>query len=281
MSDTTDLMQSTGPMKCGARLELARSMAVATLSLLLLVVGCATRDPSSVDAAREAVASSKDTGLVDSDSLDFREAERHLSEAEKMLENKDDQALIDHEAQMASLYAEIAVARTEAIAARAETDAYMNRARTDTATTRVAVEIAIRNARNIDAQQTGRGLVLTLGGVLFDTDSADLTAEAQLSVARVAGFLIALVDREALIEGYADSTGAADYNLELSKRRAQSILAALVESGVAPERLASEGYGSRFPVASNETREGRERNRRVEIVILKPGLRASEALPRS
>jgi outer membrane protein OmpA-like peptidoglycan-associated protein len=141
----------------------------------------------------------------------------------------------------------------------------------------VAVEVAIQNARNIDARQTERGLVLTLGGVLFDFDSADLTADAQLSVARVAGFLIALSNRNAVVEGHADNTGRADYNLELSKRRAESISAALVESGVEADRLAAEGYGSSFPVASNDTAEGREKNRRVEIVILKPGLSAAEA----
>jgi len=251
--------------------------AVAT-TFLLLLGGCATSDPSSVEAARIGVDAARAGGLVDTDSLDFREAQRHLAEAEQLLEDNERQELIDHEAELARLYAQVAVARTEAIAAEAEINAYLNRARSDTATTRVAVERAIHNARNIEAQQTDRGLVLTLGGVLFDSDSSNLTREAQLSVARVAGFLIALNDRNAFIEGHADSTGSNEYNLGLSKRRAKSILDALVESGVAPERLASEGYGSRFPVATNETREGRERNRRVEIVILDSGRAASEAL---
>lgn len=250
---------------------------VSLLALLVVAVGCATSDPSQVDAARVAVDSAREGGLVDSDSLDFREAERHLDEATKLLEDDADQELIDHEATMASLYAQVATARTEAIAAKLEADAYLSRAQTDTATTRVAVEVAIQNARNIDARQTERGLVLTLGGVLFDFDSADLTADAQLSVARVAGFLIALSNRNAVVEGHADNTGRADYNLELSKRRAESISAALVESGVEADRLAAEGYGSSFPVASNDTAEGREKNRRVEIVILKPGLSAAEA----
>jgi outer membrane protein OmpA-like peptidoglycan-associated protein len=122
-----------------------------------------------------------------------------------------------------------------------------------------------------------RGLVLTLGGVLFGFDSDDLTEEARLSVARVAGFLIALGNREALIEGHADSSGLAAHNLELSKRRADSILRALVEFGVEQDRLVAEGYGSLFPVADNSTPEGREQNRRVEIVILNPGLSAGEA----
>jgi outer membrane protein OmpA-like peptidoglycan-associated protein len=261
----------------GHRSHTSRGIVVAILASLILVAGCATRDPSSVDRARIAVAESRDGGLVDSDSLDFREAERHLARAEERLEDGWKQELIDHEAEMAELYAEVAVARTEAIAAKAESQAYTNRARTDTAVTRVAVELAIRNSRAVDAKQTGRGLVLTLGGVLFDFNSADLKPEGRLSVARVAGFLIALDNRDAVIEGHADNTGNADYNVKLSLRRAESIRNALVEFGVSEDRMAAEGYGANFPVASNDTEEGREQNRRVEIVILRAGLSASDA----
>jgi outer membrane protein OmpA-like peptidoglycan-associated protein len=250
---------------------------ILALALLALFLGCATADPTSVERARAAVGAARDGGLVDSDSLDFREAERHLVRAEELLEDRETQALIDHEASLADLYAQIAVARTEAIAARLESEAYMNQARASTMTTRVAVEIAIQNARSVDAKQTGRGLVLTLGGVLFESDSDKLTSGARISVARVAGFLIALSNRDALIEGYADSTGGAAHNLELSLRRAESIRDALAESGVSEDRLGAEGYGANFPIADNDTREGRERNRRVEIVILNPGLSASEA----
>jgi outer membrane protein OmpA-like peptidoglycan-associated protein len=247
------------------------------IALLVLAVGCATPDPASVRLARSAVAASRDGGLVDADSLDFREAERHLAAAENMLENRGDQKLIDHEAEMASLYAEVAVARGQAIASKAEAGAYTSRARTDTAVTRVAVEIAIRSARTLNAKQTGRGLVLTLGGVLFDFNSAQLKSEGRLSVARIAGFLIALDNRDAVIEGHADNTGDADYNVKLSKRRAESIRDALFEFGVSDDRMVAEGYGANFPIASNDTPEGREQNRRVEIVILRPGLSASEA----
>jgi len=261
------------------RLQRIRTLSIfiSVISVLAFALGCASPDPTSVDRARKAVDAARQTGLVGSDSLDFNEAERHLTDAEAMLADGDDQELIDHEAEMAGLYALVAVQRTEAIAARLETEAYMNRARASTLTTRAVVEIAIANARSIDAKQTGRGLVLTLGGVLFALDSAQLTADARLSVARVAGFMIALGNRDALIEGHADRSGSDAHNLELSKGRAGSILDALIEFGVVEERLSSEGYGSLFPVADHETREGRERNRRVEIVILKPGLSATEA----
>jgi len=129
----------------------------------------------------------------------------------------------------------------------------------------------------VDAKQTGRGLVLTLGGVLFDFNSAELKPEGRLSAARVAGFLIALDNRDAVIEGHADNTGDADYNVKLSLRRAESIRNALVEFGVSEDRMVAEGYGANFPIASNDIEEGRAQNRRVEIVILRVGLSASEA----
>ena len=244
---------------------------------LMILGGCATSDPSAVAAARVEVGTARAAGLTRSDSLDFREAERHLAEAEKMLEDNEDQELIDHEAEMAKVYSMVAVSRAEASAAQQEAGAILTDARVNTVVTRVAVEVAIQNARSVDSEQTERGLVLTLGGVLFAYNSADLTPEARLSVARVAGFLIALEKRVALVEGYTDNTGRSEYNVELSKRRADSIRAALIESGVEPERLATEGYGWDFPVASNDSAEGRQKNRRVEIVILKPGLTPAEA----
>lgn len=246
---------------------------------IILAAGCASPpDRSKVRGAQAAIESAATSGIVDPNSLDYREATRHLEQAKKSLDEGEDQELIDHEAELARLYAGVAIARAEADMANRETDAYMNRARSSTATTRVAVEVAIQNARDVEAEQTERGLVLTLGGVLFDTNSAKLRQATRLSVARVAGFLIALPDREALIEGYADNTGAADYNRELSQRRAASIREALIEFGVGPRRLLAAGYGDRFPVASNETAAGRERNRRVEIVILKDGVRARDSL---
>ena len=79
------------------------------------------------------------------------------------------------------------------------------------------------------------------------------------------------------MEGYTDDVGPSEYNLELSKRRAVSVLDMLVASGVEAERIAADGYGMEFPVAENETDAGRSRNRRVEVVILEPGQFAAAA----
>ncbi len=273
----SERFHSSRAPRCPSALGALRT-GVVLASALIVGVGCASpRNPAKYEEARATVEAAREAGVAEADSLDYRESLRHLAEAEKLLADRDSQELIDHQSEMARLYATTAVARAEAEVASAEAEAKLGRARDSTAVTRFAVERAIRNAQTVNAKQTARGLVLTLGGVLFAFDSAELTPEARTSVARVAGFLIALENRDALVEGHADNTGRADYNLELSARRAGSIRDALVEFGVAESRLRADGYGSNFPVASNDTAEGREKNRRVEIVILNPGMRAANA----
>lgn len=116
-------------------------------------------------------------------------------------------------------------------------------------------------------QRTERGLVLTLGEVLFDFDSARLKPYALRIMDRLAAFLTRHEGYALTVEGHTDSTGGADYNLRLSRERAQSVADALIERAVTPERVATRGYGESRPVASNETNAGRRQNRRVEIVL--------------
>jgi len=121
--------------------------------------------------------------------------------------------------------------------------------------------------RDIEGQQTERGLLVTLGDVLFAFNKAELTPQAGPRLDKLAGFLRQFPDRRLLIEGYTDSVGGDAYNMELSQRRAQSVQAALVQRGVEPSRITARGYGKSYPVADNGSAEGRAMNRRVEIVI--------------
>jgi outer membrane protein OmpA-like peptidoglycan-associated protein len=121
---------------------------------------------------------------------------------------------------------------------------------------------------DLQAQPSDRGLVLTLGSdVLFDFDSATLRAGAQRSIQRIAEFLGEYDDREVLVEGFTDSTGSREYNLDLSERRANAVRSALVEQGVEESRIRTRGFGPDFPVASNDSEAGKQLNRRVEVVI--------------
>jgi outer membrane protein OmpA-like peptidoglycan-associated protein len=119
----------------------------------------------------------------------------------------------------------------------------------------------------LDAKQTNRGMVLTLGSVLFDTNQADLKSGGEQSLDKLAQFMRDNPKRNVMIEGYTDSSGNADSNLGLSTRRADAVRSALVSGGLDSQRIATKGFGVGYPVASNATASGRQQNRRVEIVI--------------
>lgn len=120
---------------------------------------------------------------------------------------------------------------------------------------------------DLQAQQTERGLLVTLGDVLFEFGKSELTSQAAPRLDKLAQFLAEFPNRKLLIEGYTDSVGTDSANQALSQRRAESVQQALVTRGVAADRITSKGYGESFPVADNNSPEGRAMNRRVEIVI--------------
>ena len=117
------------------------------------------------------------------------------------------------------------------------------------------------------AKKTERGLIITLGVVLFATDVARLNANGLVMAQRLATVLQQNPQRTVLIEGFTDSTGKAQYNQELSERRAMAVAEALLAQGVARERIRQRGYGESYPVAANDTAQNRQLNRRVEIVL--------------
>jgi outer membrane protein OmpA-like peptidoglycan-associated protein len=118
-----------------------------------------------------------------------------------------------------------------------------------------------------DTQSTARGMIVSLPDILFDTDEATLKDDAKVVIAKLAGILLILPELNLRIEGHTDSTGNAEYNQGLSERRAESVHDFLADQGIAEKRMISVGYGLTRPAADNATREGRARNRRVEIVI--------------
>jgi outer membrane protein OmpA-like peptidoglycan-associated protein len=124
-----------------------------------------------------------------------------------------------------------------------------------------------RELEDLDARDTDRGLVLTLGDVLFDAGTATLKAGAQPAIDRLAQFMRDYPERSVRIEGHTDSAGSEAANQSLSERRAQAVRAALVTHGLDAERIATLGYGEARPIADNDTPGGRQQNRRVEIVL--------------
>jgi outer membrane protein OmpA-like peptidoglycan-associated protein len=120
---------------------------------------------------------------------------------------------------------------------------------------------------DLAAKKTERGLVITLGDVLFGSDKSRLTTDGMRTAQKLADVLQQNPQHMVLIEGFTDSTGAAVYNQELSERRANAVRNALQEMGISRDRVAVRGYGQAHPVAANDTAQSRQLNRRVEIVI--------------
>ncbi len=149
-----------------------------------------------------------------------------------------------------------AQAQSQAQVARAQADSEAERAR------RLAAEL-----QQLEAKQTARGMVVTLGDVLFDTGQAELRSGAMRSIERLGTVLREHPERRVLIEGFTDSVGSDSLNLELSERRANAVRGALIAQGVSPNQIEVRAYGKAHPVASNDTAAGRQANRRVEIVF--------------
>ena len=119
----------------------------------------------------------------------------------------------------------------------------------------------------LKATPTPRGLVMTLGDVLFDTGRAELNPGAARKLDQLAQFLNEHKDRRVQIDGFTDSVGTDAYNEQLSQRRADAVKAALTSRGIDASRIGTEGYGKAYPVANNNDSGGRQLNRRVEVVI--------------
>ena len=116
-------------------------------------------------------------------------------------------------------------------------------------------------------KDTERGMVLTLGDVLFEFDMAELKAGALRNLYPLVSFLKENSSQTVKIEGHTDSVGSNSYNLDLSRRRAEAVARFLTENDIAPQRVQAQGMGKAYPVAANDSAQGRQLNRRVEIIF--------------
>ena len=121
---------------------------------------------------------------------------------------------------------------------------------------------------NLQLRETESGVVVTLGDVLFATGETELLDEAMTSLVEVVDLLQTEPDKNIRIEGHTDSIGSSDANLRISGQRAEAVRAALIDLGVAADRMKALGMGEDYPIDTNETEEGRARNRRVDVILL-------------
>lgn len=281
---------------------------VVALGVMSFAAACATPQNADLDRARARYQSAlADPSLDAQNSVELYEAKKSLDHAEELLSSRAEPVVVSHYAYLTELRISLAEttadtqrtrADAEALLSRrreiqldartAEADRSLVRARTAEAQAAQAsaaaqsAELRLKELesqmKELEARQTERGLLLTLGGVLFEFGKADLKAGAKSQLDRVAGFLIANPDREVVIEGHTDNVGGDDVNMRLSRARAEGVRDYLSLQGVGTGRLAAQGYGKTHPVASNETDTGRAQNRRVELTILNPGVSARGSL---
>jgi len=230
---------------------------------------------------------------------DLEAARASLNQADAALAQHEPPQVVDHLAYLARRHADAGQARVDEARARQDV------AKAQDERNRILLESRTREARNaqanaqvaqsqaqaaqqqlqstqqqlqdLQAKQTERGMVLTLGDVLFDTNKATLKPGADQKIDRLATFLQKNPNERLIIEGYTDSTGSEEYNEELSQRRAQAVANVLAGQGVPASRYQVVGKGQAFPVASNATPAGRQQNRRVEIVFSDQSGRFAEA----
>ncbi|MES9944948.1 MAG: OmpA family protein [Candidatus Thiodiazotropha sp.] len=124
-----------------------------------------------------------------------------------------------------------------------------------------------KELEDLQAMKTERGIVLTLGDVLFSTGKTELLPGAMTTIDKLASFLAEYPDKTLLVEGHTDNVGTDEYNQNLSERRALSVKNALMQAGVDGSRIDTMGLGETHPITDNSTSAGRLKNRRVEIVI--------------
>jgi outer membrane protein OmpA-like peptidoglycan-associated protein len=203
------------------------------------------------------------------------QADTNLTEDQRAaLSAQRDKARLDartHEADVAE--GKIASARAEGADQKAQAD----RARDDASAAQLAAANSQQQTaelqRQIDelhAKPTDRGLVVTLGDVLFASGKADIMSGAAGNLDKLAAFLNKYPDRTVLIEGYTDNVGSEEYNQGLSERRADSVKSYLARQGIGMLRLSASGKGESSAVADNSSATGRQQNRRVEVVISNP-----------
>ena len=154
-------------------------------------------------------------------------------------------------------------ARSQADAARMDTEA----ARMDTDAAKAKAADLQKQIAELNAKETNRGLVVTLGDLLFATGHSDLKGGVVSNLGRLAAFLNKYPDRTVTIEGYTDNVGSADSNMGLSQRRADAVKSYLISQGIASSRLSAAGMGEGSPVSDNRSATGRQQNRRVEVII--------------
>jgi len=263
---------------------------VGAVTAVLAACASAPQRSEQVEQARTQIQSlSQDPLAQQAASADLEAARKSLQQAELALQQKQPPAVIDHYAYLARRHAEAGEARAAEAHSRQEVargeeernkiimearnreasnaQATAEAARNQAAAAQAQLASAQQQLADLQAKQTDRGMVVTLGDVLFDTGQSTLKPGAMSAINRLSTFLSQNPQTKVLIEGHTDSRGGDDYNIALSERRARAVASELESRGITASQIQTLGRGKDMPVATNDTAAGRQQNRRVEIVF--------------
>jgi len=253
----------------------------------LLVLSACGGSPKKIDALESARAAynsaSANEVVVKHSATELDDARKALANADRIFKDDGKQGHTEHYAYIASQKVKIA----ELIAQRKEDDARLSTmnlerqqvqldARSkEVDQAREATLAMQRQLEEMQAQVTERGIVATLGDVLFDIGEATLKTSSAANMDKIASFMNRYPDRSAIVEGHTDNMGDDDFNLDLARERAFSVRSALVSRGVDGSRITMNSRGEAAPIADNNTAAGRQKNRRVEVIFPDAGTQVS------
>jgi outer membrane protein OmpA-like peptidoglycan-associated protein len=243
------------------RIQIARAMAQREQLLLETDVLENERTEMIIKASRLEAAQAREEAerAMLQSAATAEDASRAREEAERALNQEAESA---RSAEMAREEADQARRLAESRASEAEL------ARREAELLNQQAESLRRQLENLQLRETESGVVITLGDVLFRSNESELREDARSSLVEVVDLLQTEPDKKIRIEGHTDSVGNAEFNLKLSESRANSVRDALIDLGVSAERVTAIGLGEDFPISSNDTEEGRSRNRRVDVILL-------------
>ncbi|ALS99726.1 OmpA family protein [Lacimicrobium alkaliphilum] len=222
-----------------------------------------------LESQREALSQQRDDVRLNARTLEAKRARADASDARSDAEQARSQAS-SAQAEASDARIDSALAKRQAMLAENREQNALSEARSarQQADSSDAAAAELRTQLDeLNAKPTDRGLVVTLGDVLFDTGKANLKVSSSNHLQKLAKFLMAYPERTAQIEGHTDDVGSDASNMLLSQRRAETVKTFLLAQGIADSRLAVTGMGENTPLASNSTADGREQNRRVEVII--------------
>jgi OOP family OmpA-OmpF porin len=236
------------------------------IGTVLMLTGCAVEPNRGLEEAKQNLSRAKQNPeIADNAPVALYNAEQTLNRAEDIWEEDEDEEYVDHLVYMANQHIKIAEVNAQEKKSDDEFEQLSDKSK------QMQLNARTEELEALKAQQTDRGMMVTLGDVLFQTGKANLNPGTLQNLYRLASYLQKNPNRKVVVEGHTDNVGSSYNNQRLSERRAHSVASFLISNGVEASRVIDVGYGEDYPVDTNSTAAGRKNNRRVEVVITNEG----------